>query len=46
MRYECQNCGEIIDSGDIVKNDDNVPHCPECKSTNVEVREGDSEYGN
>ena len=46
MRYDCNACKAIIDEGDLDENSLGDPICPECKSTDITEREGDSEYGN
>jgi len=43
MRYECKECLEIIDEGEVVK-EGSEDLCPECGGALVQL--DDSEYGN
>lgn len=45
MRYECDECGEVVDEGDIDHNDSGHEVCPECGNEFLTMLD-DSEYGN
>ena len=46
MRYECNECLEIFDEGDIItEGEESVKLCPECMSDDI-TKLDDSEYGN